>query len=38
VTPQPFRFVVKSTADARRISVGPGGTIQEIERPADPPK
>jgi len=35
VTPQPFKFVVKSSADARRISVGPGGTIQEIERPED---
>lgn len=36
VTPQPFKFVLKSTADARRISVGPGGTILEIERPTDP--
>ena len=35
VAPQPFKFVVKSSADARRISVGPGGTIQEIDRPAD---
>jgi len=35
VTPQPFSFVVKSTADAKRISVGPGGTLQAIERPGE---
>ena len=33
--PQPFRFVIKSKADAKRITLGPGGTIQEIDRPMD---
>ena len=28
VTPQPFRFTVKSSADAKEIIVGPGGTLQ----------
>jgi len=35
VSPQPFSFTVKSTADAKRITVGPGGTLQAVERPAD---
>lgn len=35
VSPQPFSFVVKSTADAKRITVGPGGTLQAVERPGD---
>ena len=28
VSPQPFRFTVKSSADAKEIIVGPGGTLQ----------
>ena len=35
VSPQPFSFIVKSTADAKRITVGPGGTLQAVERPGD---
>ena len=35
--PQPFKFVIKSAADAKRITLGPGGTIQEIDRPMDKP-
>ena len=35
VSPQPFKFTVKSTADAKRITVGPGGTLQSVERPDD---
>jgi hypothetical protein len=35
VSPQPFKFTVKSSADAKRITVGPGGTLQSVERPAD---
>jgi len=28
VSPQPFTFTIKSPADAKEISVGPGGTLQ----------
>jgi len=28
VSPQPFTFVIKSPADNKEISVGPGGTLQ----------
>ena len=28
VSPQPFTFVVKSPADAKEITIGPGGTLQ----------
>ncbi|MBI3854756.1 MAG: prepilin-type N-terminal cleavage/methylation domain-containing protein [Planctomycetes bacterium] len=28
VSPQPFTFTIKSTADAKEITIGPGGTLQ----------
>jgi prepilin-type N-terminal cleavage/methylation domain-containing protein len=35
VSPQPFAFTVKSSADSKRIVIGPGGTLQSVDRPPE---